>query len=221
MVVLEDDETLGAARELFVKVGHSRIPVIGEGIDDVVGVLYAKDLLKYPSEEFYEGKGKPLASYARKPFYVPETMRIDKLLEVFKVQRVHAAVVLDEYGGVAGMVTMEDILEEIVGDIADEHDQGETESIRETEAGTFEITAGTHIDDVNDRLGVEIPNDEEVDTLGGFVFSLMGRVPVEGEEADWENLRFTVLQADKRQIKRLQVKIRTPESESPAETSEA
>lgn len=220
MVVLENEATLAAARELFVNVGHSRIPVIGDGIDDIVGVLYAKDLLKYSTEEF-DNSREPLATFARKPFYVPETMRINKLLEVFKIQRVHAAVVLDEYGGVAGMVTMEDILEEIVGDIADEHDLGETESIREIAPGEYEVSAGTHIDDVNDRLEIEIPNDEEVDTLGGFVFSLMGRVPVEGEQVDWENVRFTVQQADKRQIKRLRLELRNPEDSPSPANSEA
>ncbi len=220
MVVLENDETLAAARELFIKVGHSRIPVIGDGIDDIVGVLYAKDLLKYSVAEFTDNR-EPLATFARKPFYVPETMRINKLLEVFKIERVHAAVVLDEYGGVAGMITMEDILEEIVGDIADEHDHGETESIREIGPGQFEIPAGTHIDDVNDRLELEIPNDEEVDTLGGFVFSLMGRVPVEGEQIDWGNVRFTVQQADKRQIKRLRLELRNPDAASPSDNSES
>jgi len=216
MVVLDDHQPLTEARDLFVKVGHSRIPVIGEGIDDIVGVLYAKDLLKCSARDFTEQTEK-LSAFARKPFYVPETMRIDKLLEVFKLQRVHAAIVLDEYGGVAGMVTMEDILEEIVGDIADEHDQGETDSIKEIAPGSFEVSAGTHIDDVNQRLELEIPNDEEVDTLGGFLFSLLGRVPVEGEEIDWENVRFVILQADKRQIKRLRIEKVTPADESAPE----
>lgn len=204
MDTISEEATLEQAREMFVNVGHSRIPIVGDGRDDIVGILYAKDLLEHLTQD-RSAPPQPLVSYARKPYYVPETMGIHKLLEAFKRERVHVAVVLDEYGGVAGLVTMEDILEEIVGEIADEHDEGELESVRQISPNVYDVDAGLHIDDVNQRLNLEIPNDGEVDTLGGFVFSLLGRVPIEGEQAQWNDLCFTVQHADKRRIRRLRI----------------
>ncbi|MFO1019957.1 MAG: hemolysin family protein [Planctomycetales bacterium] len=210
MTTLSAEATLEEARELFVRVGHSRVPLLGQGADDIVGMLYAKDMLKYLDPR--APQTVKLIDCARKPFYVPETMGIDKLLEALKRERVHVAVVLDEYGGVAGLVTMEDILEEIVGEIADEHDESEADPFREVRPQVFEVDAGQHIDDVNERLETTIPSDQEIDTLGGFVFSQMGRIPLEGEQVQWENILFTVLHADKRRIKRLRLEIQSSEA---------
>ena len=206
MVCIPVESDLEAARQLFLEEGHSRIPVIGKTTDDIVGMLYAKDLLRYIDAK-PDSNHATLADIARDPFYVPETMGIDTLLKSFKRERVHLAIVLDEYGGVAGLVTMEDILEEIVGEIVDEYDLAATEQIHTLSPGVSEVDARAHIDDVNEQLNMNLPSDRDFDTLGGFVFSLLGRIPVAGEQFNWEQFRFTVLEADKRRIVRVRVEV--------------
>jgi CBS domain containing-hemolysin-like protein len=208
MVCIESDSDLERARQLLLDEGHSRVPVIGKTTDDIVGMLYAKDLLKHLSVN--PGEKVSLSDIARQPFYVPETMGIDSLLKTFKKEHVHLAIVLDEYGGVAGLVTMEDILEEIVGEIVDEYDAAVIEEIRILSPGVSEVDARAHIDDVNDKLDIELPADRDFDTVGGFVFSLLGRIPAVGEQFQWEQLRFTVLEADNRKIVRLRIEAEHP-----------
>lgn len=219
MVCIPADASLETARQVFLEQGHSRVPVIGKTTDDIVGMLYAKDLLRYidarPAAE-----QTALAKIAREPFYVPETMGIDTLLKSFKRERVHLAIVLDEYGGVAGLVTMEDILEEIVGEIVDEYDQGVAEKIHQIAPGVSEVDARAHIDDVNEQLGLNLPSDRDFDTIGGFIFSLLGRIPVQGEQFPWEQYRFTVLEADKRKIVRVRIEVDQPITASPQEASQ-
>lgn len=219
MVCIAVDADLETARQLFLDEGHSRIPVIGKTTDDVVGMLYAKDLLRFIDAK-PAGEPPALSEIAREPFYVPETMGIDTLLKSFKRQRVHLAIVLDEYGGVAGLVTMEDILEEIVGEIVDEYDSAATEQIHTVSPGVSEIDARAHIDDVNEQLALNLPADRDFDTIGGFVFSLLGRIPVEGEQFTWEQLRFTVLQADKRKVVRVRVEVDQSVPAAPGEVSQ-
>ncbi|MAG92669.1 MAG: hypothetical protein CMJ48_02805 [Planctomycetaceae bacterium] len=194
--------TLEEARRQLLDAGHSRVPVIGSSADDIVGILYAKDLLKNLDDG---NPSPPLRSIVRKPFYVPETTGIDSLLETMKHKRVQMAIVLDEYGGVAGLVTMEDILEEIVGEIVDEYDPEEAELIHQAAANVAEVDARTHIDDLNDKCGYELPEDGDYDTVGGFVVSLLGHIPEVAEQFNWKNLVFTILEADSRKIVKLRI----------------
>jgi len=184
---------------------HTRIPVYEKNRDDIVGILHAKDLLPElakPSEE----TRRPWTELLRKPYFVPETKPVDVLLEEFQRTRNHMAVVLDEYGGVAGIVTLEDVLEEIVGEIEDEYDQQQVrEEFQELGPGVVEVSARMHIDDLNERFGVQLPEDADYDTLGGFVFSELGHVPVVGETLLWNHLRITVLEASRRRIERLRI----------------
>ncbi|MEX0718850.1 MAG: hemolysin family protein [Planctomycetaceae bacterium] len=215
MVAIPATASLTEARERLLEAGHSRIPVIGESTDDIVGILYAKDLLRC----LHEGRTDvSLTEIARDPLYVPETTGIDTLLETFKRERVHLAIVLDEYGGVAGLVTLEDILEEIVGDIVDEYDVAEEIGVRPIGPGITEVDARVHIDDLNEQLALDLPEDGDYDTIGGFVCTELGRVPEPGESFHWKQLRFTVLEADKRKVDRVRVELDESLAATPPET---
>lgn len=202
IVTLSIDSPTADARRCFIEAGHSRIPVIGESPDDMLGVVYAKDLLKAEDE----GAVSNLKPLLREPLIVPESTAVDQLLERMRQRRMHIAMVLDEYGGVVGLVTLEDILEEIVGDISDEYDpEGEDDEVVEIDDRTVEVDARTHLDDLNDQFGYELPEDVDFETIGGFVFSEMGRVPEQGETIVWQNLQVTVLEADRRKIVRVKI----------------
>lgn len=206
MVSLHVDSSLEDARQLLLEAGHSRLPVIGASTDDVIGVLYAKDLLKHL--DAVNGQAIRLRDIVREPFYVPETTRIDSLLEAMKRKRVQMAIVLDEYGGVAGLVTMEDILEEIVGEIVDEYDTAEEEEgIRQVGPGVHEVDARVHIDDLNEQFDFNLPEDGDFETIGGFTFTQFGRVPQPQESFTYGQLRITVLEADKRKINKLRIEV--------------
>ena len=166
IVALPETATLFEAKDLITRTGHSRIPVYGENIDDIKGVLYAKDLLNIDDSEPFD----PTEVMRKVPF-VPETKSVMDLLQELRAKKVHLAVVLDEYGGTAGLVTFEDIFEEIVGDIADEYETPEPSPIRRIDEHTLEVDARVRIDELNDELGIELPDDENYDTVGGFVFS--------------------------------------------------
>lgn len=200
--------SLDEARLKLIESGHSRVPVIGESADDVLGLLYAKDLLK-ALEPHRSGEPIPVVrDLLREPVYVPVTTQIPALLELLKRKKVHIAMVLDEYGGVAGLVTMEDILEEIVGEIADEFDDPDNqESIQVLSPTAAEVDGRVHLDDLNEKLRYHLPEDGEFDTIGGFVFSQLGRVPSVGEAITWKQLKFTVLTADRRKINRLRIDV--------------
>jgi putative hemolysin len=204
MLCIHENVSLAEARTALLDSGHSRVPVIGDSPDDIVGLLYAKDLLRH-----IEGNGKQvsLASILREPTYIPETTAVDKLLERMKRERFHMAIVLDEYGGVLGLVTMEDILEEIVGEIEDEHDLEEEEPIHLVDDWVAEVDGRVHVDDLNERFGYELPEDEDFDTIGGFVFSQLGHIPEVGESLTWRTLRMTVIEADKRRIIKLRIEV--------------
>ena len=194
------------ALEFVIKVGHTRIPVTNKNRDDIVGILVTKDLLP----ELAKGPGeqvRPWTSLLREPYFVPETKPIDVLLQEFQQTRSHMAVVLDEYGGVAGLVTMEDVLEEIVGEIIDEYDPDLVEGIRQLDDGLCEALGKVHIDEINERLDLQLPEDEDYDTIGGLVFSELGHVPVVGEELVWKNVRITVLEATRRRIERVRIEV--------------
>jgi CBS domain containing-hemolysin-like protein len=194
------------ALAFVVKAGHTRIPVYGKNRDDIVGVLYTKDLLPQLAKK-PEDRAEPWTKLLREPVFLPETKPIDDLLQQFQRGRHHMAVVLDEYGGVSGLVTMEDVLEEIVGEIVDEYDGAAEEGIRQVSPGVSEVLGRVHVDEVNERLDLELPEDAEFDTIGGFVFSELGHIPVIGEELTWHNVRITVLEASRRRIERLRLEV--------------
>jgi len=194
----------GAAEKIF-HAGHSRVPVYHDDLDHIVGILYAKDLLRHVVQQD-NGSGD-LKTLLRKPFFVPETKLLDDLLREFKARKFHIAVVLDEYGGTAGLVTIEDVLEEIVGDIADEHDRAEPALMNRIDERTSEVDGRLHVDDLNDAMSLAIPEDEDYDTVAGFVFSQLGRIPTPEETLESHGARFTILDATERRISRLKVEV--------------
>lgn len=216
------DCTLEEARRLLIESGHSRMPAIGDSADDVLGILYAKDLLEALEPQKSGQVIAVLRDIIREPVYVPLTIQIPALLELMKRRKIHIAMVHDEYGGVAGLVTMEDILEEIVGEISDEYDEEQVaEEIQTPSAGVFEIDARARLDEVNRQCNYHLPESDDFDTVGGFVFSQFGRIPAAGESLDWHRLRFTVLEADSRRIQRLRIEQLDGVAESvPASESE-
>lgn len=204
MVCIQKEVTLIEARTQLLDSRHSRIPIYGESPDDLIGILYARDLLQELSDQ--PDSQRKLDEIVREPLYVPETSDIESLLDQMKSEHVHMAIVLDEYGGVTGLVTMEDILEEIVGDIADEYDDHqEVEPIRQISDKVVEVQAKVHLDDLNERFTYGLPEDEDFDTIGGFVFSELGHVPKPEEEVIWQALRITVIEADKRKVIRVRI----------------
>ncbi len=205
MVCLQIDTPLDQVRRQLIEAGHSRVPVYRESPDDLVGILYAKDLLQQ-LERLEKGEIH-FEEILREPLYVPESHGIESLLERMRREHVHMAIVLDEYGGVVGLVTMEDILEEIVGDIEDEYDKEPAEEILQINPGLVEVDARVHIDDLNERFEFELPEDEDYETIGGFVFTRLGKIPVKDETFTWNNLRFTVLEADKRKVVKLRIEV--------------
>ncbi|MGF1528071.1 MAG: HlyC/CorC family transporter [Candidatus Competibacterales bacterium] len=176
--------------------GHSRFPVIGEDRDDVVGILIAKDLLKL----FAAGGGDlNLQDLLRPAKFIPESKRLDALLEEFRIHRLHMAMVVDEYGGVSGLVTIEDVLEQIVGEIDDEHDDAAEIFIRPEGQGSFTIKALTPIEEFNGYFGARF-DDDKADTVGGLLIMALGRLPKRGEEIQLDRFRFRVLRADNRRL---------------------
>lgn len=188
-----------------IETGHTRTPVYDKTRDDIVGILYSKDLLPELATGDPESR-TPLRELVRKPLFVPETKPVDDLLQMFQQLRTHIAVVLDEYGGVSGLVTIEDVLEEIVGEIDDEYDPESVEEIERIDDNACEALGRTHIDEINEAMNLELPEDGDYDTIGGLVFSELGRVPQPGEALTWqEKVRITVLEATKRRIDRVRV----------------
>jgi len=181
--------------------GHSRFPVYAESIDNVVGILYVKDLIN----SFARKEPIDLEKIIRKPFFVPESKRIDGLLREFKRRHVHIAIAVDEYGGISGIVCMEDIIEEIVGDIQDEFDN-EGEDIASIGDGLWLCDARVDMDDLAEALHTELPSDE-FETLGGFVFDLFGKIPVRYEKVRWKNFDFIVQDMDGHKINTVKIAV--------------
>jgi CBS domain containing-hemolysin-like protein len=191
--------------DAVIESGHTRVPVYDKNRDDVVGILYSKDLLPELAKGPDEPR-RPLTALLRKPQFVPETKAVDDLLQWFQKSRTHIAVVLDEYGGVSGLVTIEDVLEEIVGEIDDEYDQQTEEEIRKIDDDVCEALGRAHIDEINELMDFDLPEDEDFDTIGGFVFAEFGRVPSVGESITWQDvLRVTVLEASRRRVTRVRL----------------
>lgn len=202
LVAVDVEADLPTVLETIRKVGHSRIPVYEENIDNIVGLIYAKDLLAEigrDSQEFH------VRDRMREVYFVPETKPLRALLHEFQNQKLHLAVVLDEYGGTAGLVTLEDILEELVGPIADEYEKTPPESSRKIDETTIEVDARMYVDDLNHEYSLDLPEDEDYDTVGGFVFSRLGYIPKAGEHFDYDNLKFTIASAEARRVRRVRI----------------
>jgi CBS domain containing-hemolysin-like protein len=196
-----------AALDVILQAGHSRIPVYNDSVDNVIGVLYAKDLLRY----LRDGRTDvPLGKILRSAYFVPEAKKVDELLGELQQRKVHMAIVVDEYGGTAGIVTIEDLLEEIVGEIQDEYDAEEPtiEAVAEDE---FLFDARVALDEVNKLLGVELPA-EGGDTLGGFIYSQLGKVPAVGDTIEHESVKIEVLSVAGRRIKQVRASVRADET---------
>ncbi|HGX92890.1 MAG TPA: CBS domain-containing protein [Candidatus Tenderia sp.] len=202
MVVVEQGATLEALLPVIGESGHSRFPVIGENRDEVVGLLLAKDLLPY----FINGhsNGFSVRDVLRPAVFVPESKRLNILLKDFRANRNHMAIVVDEFGGAAGLVTIEDVVEQIVGEIADEHDVDEDLFIKQAGENRFIIKALTPIDDFNEHFGSAL-DDEEFDTIAGLVMKEFGRMPKRGEIVAIDQFHFKVLSADGRRVHLLEV----------------
>jgi len=208
VIAIDVDTPLAGALSVIVKGGHSRIPVYQDTIDNVVGMLYAKDLLAY----WPDFEALKLADILREVYYIPETKPVDELLQELQQRKVHIAVVVDEYGGVAGLVTIEDILEEIVGEIQDEYDS-EEDFVEVVSPDEVIFNSRIDLDDVNHDMGIELPTDSS-DTLGGLVYSSLGRVAVPGDTVSFPDAEVTVLSVTGRRIKKIKVKRLTKEDSS-------
>ncbi|MEZ5626471.1 MAG: transporter associated domain-containing protein [Rhodocyclaceae bacterium] len=202
MDLIHLDAPMDAIAASVIDTAHSRFPVVGENRDDVLGILMAKDLLRY-----FAGREFDLRDMLRPAVFVPESKRLNVLLREFRVSRNHMAIVVDEYGGVAGLVTIEDVLEQIVGDIEDEFDFDEVEdNIRLDQQGRYRVKATTEIEDFNEAFDRDF-SEEDCDTIGGLVIRHLGRLPKRGEVISLDGLRIQVLRADSRRVHTLLVEL--------------
>jgi len=201
MVVLPADDPPERLIDTIVSSGHSRFPVIGEDRDEVLGILLAKDLLRYIGKL---DSGFSIAELLRPAVFIPESKRLNTLLSEFRQSHQHIAIVVDEYGGVSGLATIEDVLEQIVGDIDDEHDPEEADYIQLGEDGQYTVMGLTRIEDFNEYFDVDL-SDEEYDTIAGLVMHELGRLPRRGEALEFEGFRFRVQRADRRRIHAIKV----------------
>lgn len=192
MATVLADVPLSIALETFLSSGYSRLPIIGKNVDDIVGVLYLKDVARILSKEPASLETITVSAKSRKPTFVPESMPVDDLLRQMQKSATHIAIVVDEYGGVAGLVTMEDVIEEIVGDIADEYDR-EVPEVEELEDGQLRVSAKLSLFDLGERFGLEL-EDEDVDTVGGMLSKLLGKLPAKDDSATFSGL---TLKADR------------------------
>ena len=205
VVAVDVQTSMLEALDVIMEAGHSRIPVYMETIDNVLGLLYAKDLLPY----LRDGRTDvPLDHILREAYFIPETKRASDLLTELQQRRVHIAIVVDEYGGMAGLVTIEDLLEEIVGEIQDEYDTEEP-FVEFVDDNEYVFDARLDLDDLNRLMDVELPT-EDSDTLGGFIYSELGRVPAVGSQVTYGDLVFRVESVSGRRIKKVRVQRRSP-----------
>ena len=211
-----DDMPLPDVARIIVRSGHSRIPVYHETRDNIVGIVHAKDVLHSlldAHNQNAQAADPPAAAVMREPFFVPETKSIRTLLREFRARKQHIAIALDEYGGTSGLITIEDVLEEIVGDIEDEHDAPRQEDIRPLGDGAYELTGRALLEDLED-MGINLDSDE-VDTVGGYLSMEAGHVPAPGESFTLDGWTFTVLEADKKLILRLRMEPASKDEAAP------
>ncbi len=209
MVSCPTSATLNQILEAIISSGHSRIPIYEGSNDRIVGVIYAKDLLRFwgrPPEEV------EVPRVMRTPYFVPETKNIEELLQEFRTKRVHMAIAIDEYGGTSGLITIEDLIEEIVGDIQDEYDLEEV-WLQQEEDGSLLVDGRLNIEEVEEHFNITIPR-EKFDTVGGYLFNLFGHVPAEGEEIRDGELLLTVMESDPRKIRKVRIRRTVPALES-------
>ncbi|HHB90329.1 MAG TPA: HlyC/CorC family transporter [Anaerolineae bacterium] len=218
VVALPKDTPLLEALDVIVRAGHSRIPVYEDTIDKIVGILYAKDLLTC----FRDGNTDiTVESIMRPPFFVPETMMVDELLPILRQKRTHMAIVVDEYGGTAGIVTIEDLLEEIVGEIQDEYDS-EPPMIQPQEDGSYIVNGRMDVDDLNRELGVHLPtNDESYSTLAGVIYAQLQRVPDPGDSFDLDGVHIEVIKVKDNRIEEVRLTLREPEAQTRGDEEKA
>ncbi|MBP5735911.1 MAG: HlyC/CorC family transporter [Acidaminococcaceae bacterium] len=198
MVCLYVDDSLEEIRDVIRSSHHTRFPVCEEDKDHILGIFHVRDFLNGDFSKKFD-----IRSVLRKTIMVPEGMNALRVLQAMQKQRVHLAVVVDEYGGTAGLVTLEDLLEEIVGDMGDEYEPAELPDIMQLANGTYDIDGEMPLDDVSDLLNLSFDEEDEDDTLGGYIFSRLGRKPEEGDEIEWKNWTFTVLKMDQFRIERV------------------
>ncbi len=212
MVAVPETATLYDVANASIEEGYSRIPVYREDLDNILGIIYVKDLLKFVGTEIADSE--KLSDYIREPLYVPESIPCGKLFARMTESRIQLAIVVDEYGGTAGLVTLEDIIEELVGEIEDEYDE-EEESVKKIDERTYLFEGVTEIEDAEKILGVEFP-EGDYDTLAGFVISRLGYLPAEGENAqvDYENLTVTVTAVSDRRIEKIRVELKNAPTET-------
>lgn len=205
IIFIEDEQDLNACLNTIIDSAHSRFPVIADADDrdNIAGILHAKDLLKFLRED---AEAFDLTKLLRPAVIVPESKRVDRMLKDFRSERFHMAIVVDEFGAVSGLVTIEDILEQIVGDIEDEFDEEEIADIRQLSRHAYAVRALTDIDDFNEQFNTHF-DDEEVDTIGGLIMQAFGYLPKRGEEITLGNLQFKVTSADSRRLIQLRVTV--------------
>ena len=212
MACIPSDTKLGSILKLIKKMGHSRIPVFEETIDNIIGILYAKDLLGI-YEQWYTSKERfDLKGIIREAYFVPENKKIDELLDIFRKDRIQIAIAIDEYGGTVGLITMEDVVEEVVGEIIDEYDK-EIKLYEMIEDNTVIADAIISIDKINEILNITIP-ENDFETLGGFIFDLLGRVPKKDEKIRYQNCHMIIEQVVKNRIKRVKIVKELPQTKS-------
>jgi magnesium and cobalt transporter len=204
MVAVRRDDPLERILEIAVDSAHSRFPVTGEDKGEVIGILLAKDLLAYCTESRRQGAFN-IRDHLRGAVFVPESKRLNVLLKEFRSSRNHMAIVVDEYGSAAGLVTIEDVLEQIVGDIEDEHDHDEGAFIFKRGKGEYTVKARTSVEDFNEYFGSQL-DAGEFDTIAGLVINAFGRLPARGERVEIEGFRFTIMRADSRRVHLLTVR---------------
>ena len=204
MVAIRRDDPLNRIVEIAVESAHSRFPVTGEDKGEVLGILLAKDLLAFCTESARRAAFN-IRDHVRGAVFVPESKRLNVLLKEFRASRNHMAIVVDEYGAASGLVTIEDVLEQIVGDIEDEHDHDEGAFIFKRGKGEYTVKARTTVEDFNDYFGCNLEAGE-FDTIGGLVVNTLGHVPARGERAELGGFRFTVMRADSRRVHLLTAK---------------
>ena len=219
MVAIQLPASLVKVKEIVEATGHSRIPVYERTLDQIVGILYARDLLQYlgqPPEKF------DLRAVIRPALYVPETKPLRDLLQDFRLQKVHLAIVLDEYGGTTGLVTIEDILEELVGDISDEHEPAEPALLTRLNDQSWDADARVYVDELNRTLGLNLPEDSGYDTLGGFITTTLGRIPMAGTTFEHAGVKYTIREAEPQKINRVRIDLAVQAANDPsAQASEA
>ncbi len=212
MACVTAEATVREVLASIIACGHSRLPVFDGTIDNIVGLIYAKDLLKYWG---LDESAVELKNILRPPYFIPESKNLEELLHEFKKKRIHIAIVIDEYGGTSGLVTIEDLLEQIVGDIQDEYDLEEEWLVEEAD-GAVVVDARLPIEELEEHFGIEIER-EKFDTVGGLIFHLTGRIPAVGEEVAGGAILLTVLEADQRRIGKVRITRRAEEVEEAGE----